>query len=128
MYLVTKLHYHQRSKVLDILFDDNWQASLSCEFLRTHSPSAEVQGHQHQHGLKPSKLVLGKEQVAITQLEPVGHYAVRLIFDDGHQTGLFSWQYLRALAEQQPQLWSAYQARVTAHHETKDNIPIKFMP
>ncbi|NOU51145.1 DUF971 domain-containing protein [Pseudoalteromonas sp. JBTF-M23] len=123
MYIVTKLHYHQQSKTLDIFFDDATQFTLSCEFLRTHSPSAEVQGHG-----TGMELVLDKQNVAITKLEPVGHYAVRLSFDDGHNSGLYSWQYLRTLCSEKEKLWSEYQCRVKAHQENQHNVPIKFIP
>ncbi|MBQ4813396.1 hypothetical protein A7985_20195 [Pseudoalteromonas luteoviolacea] len=124
MYQVTKLHYHRASKQLDIYFDDDLTVTLSCEFLRTHSPSAEVQGH----GPSQQQLVLNKQDVQISQLEPVGHYAVRLCFDDGHNSGLFSWQYLRKLCTEHESLWHTYQQRVTAHQQNKDSVPIKFVP
>ncbi|KZN31492.1 gamma-butyrobetaine hydroxylase-like domain-containing protein [Pseudoalteromonas luteoviolacea] len=124
MYQVTKLHYHRISKMLDIHFDDDLVVALSSEFLRTHSPSAEVQGH----GPSQQQLVLNKQDVQISQLEPVGHYAVRLCFDDGHNSGLFSWQYLRKLCTEHASLWSAYQQRVEAHHQSKNSVPIKFIP
>jgi DUF971 family protein len=123
MYIVTKLHYHQQSRLLDVYFDDDTQHTLSCEFLRTHSPSAEVQGHG-----EGMKLVLNKQNVAIKDIEPVGHYAVRLCFDDGHNTGLYSWQYLRTLCADQAKLWGEYQARVKAHQDSKHSVPIKFVP
>ncbi|MBD1582435.1 gamma-butyrobetaine hydroxylase-like domain-containing protein [Pseudoalteromonas sp. S16_S37] len=123
MYIVTKLHYHQQSKTLDIVFDDAMQFTLSCEFLRTHSPSAEVQDHGN--GMK---LVLDKQNVAITKLEPVGHYAVRLSFDDGHNSGLYSWQYVRTLSTDHHALWEKYQQRVAKYKETEHTVPIKFVP
>ncbi|KZX01223.1 gamma-butyrobetaine hydroxylase-like domain-containing protein [Pseudoalteromonas luteoviolacea] len=124
MYQVTKLHYHRTSKLLDIHFDDDLTVTLSCEFLRTHSPSAEVQGH----GPSQPQLVLNKQNVQISQLEPVGHYAIRLCFDDGHNSGLFSWQYLRKLCTEHKSLWQTYQQRVEAHQQSKDSVPIKFVP
>ncbi|WP_010386188.1 gamma-butyrobetaine hydroxylase-like domain-containing protein [Pseudoalteromonas rubra] len=120
MYQVTKLHYHTRQSQLDVYFDDGLTHTLSAEFLRVHSPSAEVQGH----GPGQQQLVLNKQHVAISQIEPVGHYAVRLVFDDGHNSGLFSWQYLRKLSEQEDELWQLYQQRVAARHD----VPIKFTP
>ncbi|BBN83112.1 hypothetical protein PA25_30970 [Pseudoalteromonas sp. A25] len=123
MYIVTKLHYHRKSKKLDIVFDDGLECSLTSEFLRTHSPSAQVQGHG-----TGMKLVLNKQHVAITKLEPVGHYAVRLSFDDGHNSGLYSWQYLRTLSTDHDTLWESYQQRVQEHNETEHTVPIKFVP
>ncbi|MEL7028597.1 MAG: DUF971 domain-containing protein, partial [Pseudomonadota bacterium] len=84
------------ARVLEIAFDDGAQFALSAEYLRVESPSAEVQGH----GPDQKKLVLGKEAVGVSQIEPVGNYAVRLIFDDGHDTGLYSWDYLCRLRRQ----------------------------
>ncbi|CAH9055508.1 hypothetical protein PSECIP111951_02816 [Pseudoalteromonas holothuriae] len=123
MYIVTKLHYHQKSNILDIYFDDDKHFALSCEFLRTHSPSAEVQNHG-----AGVKLVLNKHNVSISKLEPVGHYAIRLCFDDAHNSGLYSWQYLRTLCVEQAQLWDKYLQRVQAHKESEHSVPIKFMP
>ncbi len=82
------LHYHRLSKMLDVRFSDGQLFHLSAEFLRVFSPSAEVRGHG-----KP-QLVSHKKAVAISQIVPVGQYAVKLVFDDGHQTGLYSWAYL----------------------------------
>ncbi|MBQ4858329.1 gamma-butyrobetaine hydroxylase-like domain-containing protein [Pseudoalteromonas sp. MMG007] len=121
---VTKVHYHSVSRNLDVYFDDNSKAVFSCEFLRVHSPSAEVQGH----GTGPMKLVLNKQAVGIKNIVPVGHYALRLDFDDGHNSGLFSWRYFEKLQQQQDTLWSEYLARVTEHEESKDSVPIKFVP
>lgn len=94
---VTKVHYHSVSKNLDVYFDDNSEVIFSAEFLRVHSPSAEVQGH----GSEPMKLVLNKQAVGIKTITPVGHYALRLEFDDGHNSGLFSWQYFAKLQAEQ---------------------------
>lgn len=124
MYVVTKLHYHRKSKMLDIYFDDAQTHTLSCEYLRTHSPSAEVQGH----GTTPSKLVLNKHAVKIERLEPVGHYAVKLHFNDGHNSGLFSWQYLRELCVNYQLYWQTYLERTEQYHAQLDSVPIKFIP
>lgn len=83
---------------------------LSCEYLRVYSPSAEVRGH----GAGQEVLQVGKESVNITGIEPVGNYAVRLTFSDGHDTGLYSWDYLYDLAEHQDTLWQAYLERLAA--------------
>jgi len=85
----TNIHLHTKSRVLDITFEHE-HFSLPCEFLRVHSPSAEVQGH----GPGQETLQTGKEEVNIVAIEPVGHYAVRLIFSDSHNSGLYSWDYL----------------------------------
>ena len=121
---VTKVHYHSVSKNLDVYFDDNSQAVFSCEFLRVHSPSAEVQGH----GSGPMKLVLNKQSVGIKNIVPVGHYALRLDFDDGHNSGLFSWSYFEKLQAQQQTLSDEYSARVAEHEKNKNSVPIKFIP
>jgi DUF971 family protein len=94
--------------VLEVAFEDGTRHSLPFEYLRVHSPSAEVQGH----GPGQEVLVLGKQHVVITAVEPVGQYAVKLVFDDGHDSGLFTWKYLRELGDSYPQKWSAYQSRV----------------
>ena len=99
---VSRLHYHRHSRTLDITFSDGTVAGFSAEFLRVFSPSAEVRGHG-----KP-KLVSNKKQVSISKLQPVGHYAVKLVFDDGHNTGLYSYAYLQQLAEKQHLLWQQY--------------------
>ena len=100
----TELTLHQASKVLEIAFDDGSRFELSCEYLRVHSPSAEVKGH----GPGQAVLQVNKEDVNITQIEPVGNYAVRLYFDDGHHTGLFTWEYLHELGENREAYWQQY--------------------
>jgi DUF971 family protein len=107
---VTALKLRRAENLLDVSFDDGSHASLSAEYLRVESPSAEVQGH-HQ---SEKRLVAGKAQIAITAIEPVGNYAVRLIFSDGHNTGIFSWDVLHRLARDQATLWPAYLARLEA--------------
>ena len=98
------INLHQKSRILEIAFDDGQNFELSCEFLRVYSPSAEVKGH----GPGQSVLQTGKENISITNIEPVGHYAVKLIFDDGHDTGLYSWAYLYELGENKDALWQDY--------------------
>jgi DUF971 family protein len=98
------INLHQKSRNLEIAFDNGQNFELSCELLRVYSPSAEVKGH----GPGQSVLQTGKENVSITNIEPVGHYAVKLIFDDGHETGLYSWAYLYELGENKDQLWKDY--------------------
>ena len=97
-------------RVLEVAFDDGQVYRLTFEYLRTHSPSAEVRGH----GGGPMQLVLGKENVRIERVEPVGQYAVRLVFDDGHDSGLFTWNYLHELGATYPHRWSEYRKRAQA--------------
>ena len=89
---------------LTILFQDGFEAVLSAELLRVESPSAEVQGH----GADQKKIIFGKKDVTITAIEPVGHYAVRLIFDDGHDTGLYSWSLFYDYGKRADELMAAY--------------------
>lgn len=99
---------HQKSRLLEIVFDDNTDCMLSCEFLRVYSPSAEVRGH----GVGQEVLQTGKEDVNIVGIEPVGNYAIKLIFSDGHDTGLYSWEYLHDLASNYEALWLEYIAQL----------------
>lgn len=100
----TAITLHRVSGELEITFDDGQHYRLPCEYLRVESPSAEVQGH----GPGQKVLVAGKYGVRITAIEPVGHYAVLLRFDDGHATGLYSWSYLAQLGREQASRWRAY--------------------
>ena len=104
----TEIKLHQTSRVLEVAFEDGAHFQLPCEYLRVFSPSAEVRGH----GLGTATLVTGKEQVNITAIEPVGHYAVKLVFDDGHSTGLYSWNILHDLGVKQEQNWQDYLRRL----------------
>ncbi|HEX5160984.1 MAG TPA: DUF971 domain-containing protein [Steroidobacteraceae bacterium] len=106
----TEIKLRTRSRVLEVAFDDGARYLLPFEYLRVYSPSAEVKGH----GPGQEVLVTGKQDVGIRAVEPVGQYAVKLVFDDGHDTGLYSWNYLRELGEQQADNWRKYQARVQA--------------
>jgi len=99
-----------RSRVLEVAFEDGARFQLPFEYLRVHSPSAEVKGH----GPGQEVLVTGKQNVGIHGIEPVGQYAVKLVFDDGHDSGLYSWKYLRELGDSYQQNWARYQARVQA--------------
>ena len=100
----TKIVLHQQSRTLEVAFDDDRMFNLSCEYLRVFSPSAEVRGH----GPGQEVLQRGKENVNISAVESVGAYAVKLIFDDGHDTGLYSWETLYELGSQQEAYWQAY--------------------
>ena len=112
----TDIKLHQKSRLLEVAFDDNTQFNFPCEYLRAYSPSAEVRGH----GPGQEVLQVGKENVNITQIEPVGTYAICLYFDDGHNTGIFSWEYLHNLGVNQQQLWDEYLARLEkAGHQRK---------
>ena len=102
------LTLHGQSRVLEIGFADGAQFRIPFELMRVYSPSAEVQGH----GPGQEVLQTGKREVAIDQLEPVGNYGVKPTFSDGHDTGIFSWDYLYFLGTQQDQLWSDYQRRL----------------
>lgn len=104
----TDIKLHQKSRVLEIAFDDGSHFQLPCEFLRVYSPSAEVRGH----GPGQEVLQFGKENVNITHIEPVGSYAVCLHFDDGHATGIYSWDLLHNLGSNQDLLWKQYLERL----------------
>ena len=104
------IRLHQSSRLLEIKFDNNTECMLSCEFLRVYSPSAEVRGHGHGQEV----LQLDKEDVNITEIEPVGNYAVKLVFSDGHNTGLYSWDYLYDLGRDYEVLWLAYLDKLSA--------------
>ena len=101
---------HKRSRELEVEFDDGASGRLGAEYLRVHSPSAEVTGHGQGEGV----LVTDKEGVAITSVEPVGRYAVRIRFDDGHDTGLYTWPILYELCTDHDEKWRRYQARCAA--------------
>lgn len=106
----TALTVHQKSRMLDIAFDDGSAFSLPFEFLRVYSPSAEVRGH----GQGQEILQVGKREVGVTALEPVGNYAVQPTFTDGHNTGLYTWEYLYKLGKEYDSLWADYLARLSA--------------
>lgn len=97
-------------RTLTVAFDTGEKFVLSAEYLRVHSPSAEVQGHSPAE----KKTVAGKRGVGISDLEPVGNYAVRILFDDGHSTGIYTWQYLLDLGRRQGDLMAAYEAELAA--------------
>jgi DUF971 family protein len=106
----TEIKLRTRSRVLEVAFEDGARYLLPFEYLRVHSPSAEVKGH----GPGQEVLVTGKQSVGILAVEPVGQYAVKLVFDDGHDSGLYSWKYLRELGDGYHAKWSTYLARVSA--------------
>lgn len=100
----TEIRLHRRSHLLEVTWADGTRFELPCELLRVYSPSAEVRGH----GAGERILQTGKKHVNITAVEPVGNYAVKLGFDDGHDTGLYTWDFLRDLGENREQYWSDY--------------------
>ncbi|HUA87793.1 MAG TPA: DUF971 domain-containing protein [Steroidobacteraceae bacterium] len=103
----TEIRLRRASRVLEVSFSDGTHYQLPFEYLRVHSPSAEVKGH----GPGQEVLVLGKQNVGVRAVEPVGQYAVKLVFDDGHDTGLYTWSYLAELGREQPQRWAQYLKR-----------------
>ena len=111
----SEIRYDKAARLLTVTFDGQ-RFELSAEYLRVFSPSAEVRGH----GPGQEVLQVGKERVGISAIEPVGHYAVRLCFDDGHDTGLYSWEELHRLGSRQPELWQDYLGRLAeAGHERR---------
>jgi len=104
----TELRLSSDGRTLHVTFDDDTRAALEAAYLRVESPSAEVQGH----GAAQKKLVLGKENIVITGVEPVGNYAIRLQFDDGHDSGLFTWDYLHDLFQEKEARKAEHSARV----------------
>jgi DUF971 family protein len=112
----TALTVHQQSRVLEIAFSDGQQFRIPFELLRVCSPSAEVQGH----GPGQEVLQTGKREVLITAIEPVGHYAVKPTFSDGHDSGLFTWDYLHFMGSQQDALWKEDEGRLAAAGATRD--------
>jgi DUF971 family protein len=106
----TDIRLKKKTAVLELGYADGGLYSLPAEFLRVHSPSAEVRGH----GIGQEVLQTGKRFVKIDRIEPVGHYAVQLHFDDGHSTGIFTWEYLRELALGQQVMWDQYLERLKA--------------
>ena len=106
----TEINLHQKSKVLEIAFEDGKRFNLSCEYLRCFSPSAEVQGH----GPGEEVLQVGKENVNIDKIEQVGNYAISLHFDDGHNTGIYSWDTLYDLGRNHDRYWQEYLDKLAA--------------
>jgi len=113
----TEINLHQKSRVLEIAFEDGARFSLPYEYLRVYSPSAEVQGHGPGQGV----LQIGKEDVTITGVEPVGNYAIQPHFDDGHDTGIYSWETLYALGKDQQANWQDYLGKLAAAGHQRKN-------
>ena len=114
----TKIHLHKQSKTLEIGFSDDASQlyQLPAELLRTHSPSAEVRGH----GVGQEVLVYGKSNVGIDSIKPVGNYGLHVYFDDGHNTGIFTWTYLKELSATQEALWESYLEKLKAAGKNRD--------
>jgi DUF971 family protein len=112
----TEIKLHQQSKVLEIAFADGRAFRLPYELLRVYSPSAEVRGH----GPGQEVLQVGKREIAISEVEAVGHYAIRPTFSDGHDTGIYSWDYLYDLGARQDELWQRYLDRMAAAGASRD--------
>lgn len=110
--------YRRRSKTLVLEFGSGgaqFSAELSAELLRVYSPSAEVRGHTPEQ----KRLQTGKKQVAVTAIEPVGNYGIRLLFDDGHDTGIYAWDYLKDLADHRERYWQEYLAELKAANASR---------
>lgn len=114
MHIPTRIKLNKSSKTLELGYADGQQFSLPAEFLRVHSPSAEVQGHGS------PVLQHGKINVGLSDAQAVGNYAIKLTFDDGHDSGIFTWQYLYKLGSEQETLWQAYLDQLSAAGQTRD--------
>lgn len=112
----TEIKVHQRSRVMEIAYADGARFELPFEFLRVYSPSAEVRGH----GPGQEVLQTGKRDVSIVAVEPVGSYAIQPVFSDGHDTGIYSWDYLYELGMNRDALWADYLARLEAAGASRD--------
>lgn len=112
----TALTVHSQSRVLEVAFSDGAHFNIPFELMRVYSPSAEVQGH----GPGQEVLQTGKREVGLSALEPIGNYAVKPVFSDGHESGIFSWDYLYFLGSDQQRLWDDYNRRLTAAGANRD--------
>ncbi len=115
----TEINLNRRARILTVSFDDGTSYEMTCEYLRVHSPSAEVQGH----GPGQAVLQVGKEEVNIDKIEPIGNYAIKPVFDDGHDTGIYSWDTLHSLGRNQAENWRRYleQLREAGHERAADS-------
>ena len=116
MNIPSSINLHKKSQTLELIYPDGRRFELSSELLRVYSPSAEVRGH----GPGQEVLQVGKKDVVLTDVKAVGHYALQLIFDDGHDTGIYSWDYLRELCEQQDIYWQQYLERLREAGQSRD--------
>lgn len=117
----SKIHYHKKARELELTYADGNSHRLTVEYLRVFSPSAEVRGHH------PSQAVLqvGKKDVGLKNIEPVGRYAVKLAFDDGHDSGLYSWEYLYELIQNHDANWADYLARLEQAGASRESLGIE---
>lgn len=118
---LVEINMRRASGILALRWDDGLQSELSAELLRTHSPSAEVQGH----GGGPPVLVTGKKDVGFVRMDPVGNYGVKITFDDGHDSGIFSWDNLRQFAQNEEALWSAYLKRLETEGGSREATGVR---
>jgi DUF971 family protein/molybdopterin converting factor small subunit len=121
----TQIKLHQKTRLLEVHFSDQTSYKLPCEYLRVYSPSAEVRAAKNR-----GETIVGKEQVNISSIEPVGQYAVRLVFDDGHDSGIYSWKTLKNLGENYPNYWQDYVQQLarlpTGKRRAGDTIRVLF--
>ena len=115
----TDIKLHKKSATLELVYGDKARNTFNAEFLRVHSPSAEVRGH----GKGQEILQTGKRQVKIVNLESVGNYAIKLSFSDGHDTGIYSWTYLQELASEHDALWNDYLMKLVAVKASREPLP-----
>ena len=115
----TEIHLRRRSGLLELAYADGSSFALGAEFLRVHSPSADVRGH----GKGQSVLQTGKRNVGLLSIEPVGYYALKLVFSDGHDSGLYSWDYLHELCTNQEALWQEYLRKLQEAGASRDPAP-----
>lgn len=113
----TEIKLHKQSRMLEVAFNDGKRFNFPCEYLRVYSPSAEVRGH----GPGQETLQVGKKDVEITNIEPVGQYAVVLVFSDGHDSGIYSWDYLYDLGMEQEFYWQNYLRRMEEAGESRES-------
>lgn len=119
MPLATEIRWNKADRVLHVSFDDGARFTLPAEYLRVESPSAEVQGH----GPHQKQIVPGKRDVTVVAIEPVGNYAVRLVFDDMHDTGIYSWEYFYELGQEQDRRWRSYLDALAAKGLSREITP-----
>lgn len=119
MHAPTDVKLHKQSGTLELIYADDSRYDLSAEYLRVHSPSAEVRGH----GPGQETLQVGKKTVRIKKIEAVGSYALKLTFDDGHNTGIYSWDYLSELGKNFSSLWEGYLSRLSEAGQSRDALP-----
>lgn len=121
MTVPSDIRLRRRTAVLELTYADGTHYELPAEFLRVHAPSADVQGHGNSEG----ELVGGQRLVTITDLKPVGHYAIQLFFSDGHQSGIYTWEYLHSLGKNQASLWQSYLQRLHESGKNRDDSKIE---